>query len=248
MSDTSDSNVKYIQDKLLELLLAFKNVCERSGIWYSLAFGSVLGAVRHGGFIPWDTDADVFIRLPDVEIFRNAFNKFKPNGIRLKDISKEPKCLQSHDSLVFENEDFNFDIHLDIYQLVGAPEKETEQALYTKYAHYIDKIIRSKYVNIRYCKNRNKIKVAIVKFLLAFVPDIILKENIRKRETRYSFENSSYLMPLCGYGKSRECLPRKLILESTTKNFCGYEFNIPQNYDAYLRRIYGDDYMIPKKY
>ena len=248
MSNLSDKDIKYVQGKLLELLVAFKKVCDQADIWYTLAFGSVLGAVRHGGFIPWDTDADVFIKLEDVQNFRDAFNKYKPEGIRVKDISKEPRCLQSHDSLVFEKEDFDFDIHLDIFQLVGAPEDDSRQALYIKYVHYIDKIIRSKYVNIRYCQNKNKMKVALVKILLALIPDVLLKKNIHKRETRYSFETSNYLMPLCGYGRSKECLPKNLILNTSTKKFCGYEFNIPMDYDGYLRRIYGDDYMIPKRY
>lgn len=248
MDEFTGEQINYIQNKLFELLIAFKSVCDKENIWYSLAFGSVLGAVRHKGFIPWDTDADVFIRLPDKDKFREAFNKNKPNGIKLKDISKEKHCLQSHDSLIFENNDFDFDIHLDVFQLVGAPENEKEQTIYIKYAHYIDKIIRSKYVNIRYCKHQNKWKVFLIKCLLAPIPDKLLKRNIYKRETKYPYETSKYVMPLCGYGRSKECLPKDLILESTLTEFNSTMFNIPLNSDLYLKRIYGEDYMTPKKY
>ncbi|MCR5609778.1 MAG: LicD family protein [Lachnospiraceae bacterium] len=248
MAELSDNEIKNIQDKLFELLVAFKDICDKENIWYSLAFGSVLGAVRHKGFIPWDTDADVFIKLEDKEKFREAFYKHKPEGIKLNDISKEKKCLQSHDKLLLEKNDIDFDIHLDIYQLVGAPNEENVQTKYIKYAHNIDKIIRSKYVNIHYCKNKNKWKVAIVKFLLFFVPDSVLRKNIHKRETKYDVNKAEYLMVLCGYGKQKECLPKNLILESKLAEFNGVEFNIPRDSDKYLKRIYGDDYMTPIQY
>lgn len=248
MRDLTDQERVYVQGRLFELVKAFRDICEKEGIWYSLAFGSVLGAVRHHGFIPWDTDADVFIKLPDKERFREAFKKNKPEGIRLVDCSIEPRCLKSHDCLEFEYGDKISGIHLDIFQLVGAPSDPKEQKKYMKYAHYTDKIIRSKYVNIHDSRPKNKKKVFIVKCFLFFVPDSLLKRNIHNRETKYSYDDSEYLMALSGYGRGRECIPRRIFDETIKEEFCGELFNIPKDYDAYLRQIYGDNYMTPIQY
>ena len=132
---------------LLLLLIEFKKVCEENNIWYSLAYGTMLGAVREGGFIDWDEDADVYLMLPDKERFREAFYASDHGNIYLKNCSTNKKCLQSHDSLKL----IGSDVHLDIYLLVGAPSKRISQLLYTNFSYYSDRIVRSKYVDLRKC-------------------------------------------------------------------------------------------------
>ncbi len=61
--------LKEVQTALLGLLTEFDRVCREHGLRYSLAYGTLLGAVRHGGFIPWDDDADVLMPRPDYEKF-----------------------------------------------------------------------------------------------------------------------------------------------------------------------------------
>nr|MCR5207201.1 LicD family protein [Eubacterium sp.] len=51
----------------LEILIRFDEICKNNNIEYSLAYGTMLGAVRHNGFIPWDDDIDVFVKRSDYE-------------------------------------------------------------------------------------------------------------------------------------------------------------------------------------
>ena len=146
MRNYSDKDYSKLHNYLLELLKAFKSVCEKENIWYTLAYGTALGAVRDHGFIPWDTDVDVCIKLPDTEKFRSAFYKHMPEGILLNDRTKNNKNTKSHDTLYFSKNVGYPDVHLDIYPLVGAPNNIKEQRKFCKTNYVLDAIFRSKYM------------------------------------------------------------------------------------------------------
>lgn len=69
-------DLRRIQSILLELLCEVRRVCGLAGIRYAIIAGTMLGAVRHGGFIPWDDDADVGLLREDYEAFRAACGKY----------------------------------------------------------------------------------------------------------------------------------------------------------------------------
>ena len=62
-------DIKELQKCILNILLAVDKVCREHGIRYWLSDGTMLGAVRHGGFIPWDDDADIAMPRPDYQRF-----------------------------------------------------------------------------------------------------------------------------------------------------------------------------------
>ena len=65
MDTNNEYGTLYSQKRLLELLKEFHAFCQDNGVVYSLAAGSLLGAIRHNGFIPWDDDLDVFVDRPN---------------------------------------------------------------------------------------------------------------------------------------------------------------------------------------
>lgn len=67
MQNGTELSVNDIKARLFDILVYFKHVCDENKIRYSLAYGTLLGAVRHGGFIPWDDDVDVCMPRSDYE-------------------------------------------------------------------------------------------------------------------------------------------------------------------------------------
>ncbi|WP_439108394.1 LicD family protein, partial [Alkalihalophilus pseudofirmus] len=64
--------LRSLQMVLLEMLLEIDRVCKENDISYCLSMGTMLGAVRHGGFIPWDDDLDIAMMRPEYEKFKEA--------------------------------------------------------------------------------------------------------------------------------------------------------------------------------
>lgn len=77
--ELSDADLKRLQNKLLEMMVEFDRFCEKEGIRYMLAAGTLLGAVRHRGFIPWDDDIDMMMLPEDYEKFLAARDRLPPH-------------------------------------------------------------------------------------------------------------------------------------------------------------------------
>ena len=68
-------NVRAVQEKILEVMKYIDKLCRENSITYFIMGGTALGAVRHGGFIPWDDDLDIFMMPDQYEKFKVVFDK-----------------------------------------------------------------------------------------------------------------------------------------------------------------------------
>ena len=79
-----DEKIQLVHYVLLEMLKDFDEICRQNGIEWCLAGGSILGALRHHGFIPWDDDVDIVMMRPDYDRFMDSLVK--------KDTDLSQKC------------------------------------------------------------------------------------------------------------------------------------------------------------
>ena len=237
--------MKEIQSKVLEIVKIFDNICRENDIWYTLTSGSVLGAVRHGGFIPWDSDMDVFVKITDLEKLRLLLLKNIPKEMKLYIWDSEPKYPLCFDRLSFIDLP-HYLVHLDIFPLIGAPKKKNNQMRFTKMCYYSFKLLRTKHVDVKYSKPKNAKKIKALKVFTKLIPDVLIRKWYYYLQYKYSFEKSDFVYTIAsGYGM-KECLPKDLLLKTKYVNFEDTKLPIPVNYHEYLKRVYGD-YMTPKK-
>ena len=76
------SDIKIIQDKILSILKEFINICEENNLTYYALGGTLLGAVRHNGFIPWDDDIDIGMPREDYEKFKKIASNVLPENYK----------------------------------------------------------------------------------------------------------------------------------------------------------------------
>ena len=77
--------VRDVQNKILEVMKFVDKVCRDNNIAYFIMGGTALGAIRHGGFIPWDDDLDIFMTPSEYEKFKKAFNRLAPIGFVIQE-------------------------------------------------------------------------------------------------------------------------------------------------------------------
>ena len=125
-------SVRQIQTKILVIAKYVDALCRKKGIEYCIAFGSALGAVRHGGFIPWDDDLDILMTPAQYTKFRDAFLDDNPSSFVLQewfvadDIMEYAKVRMNNTTFIEEATQNRADIHqgifIDIFILHKVPE------------------------------------------------------------------------------------------------------------------------------
>ncbi len=232
-----------LDNENLRLLRELTKRLDDAGIWYTLAYGTMLGAVRHNGFIPWDTDVDIYVQFPDMNRIREILIKNPINDSTFSGRQITPRYTRIHDVI----ESTMNDAHIDIEPLIGAPSIKKDQARFVKKCYYSRMLFKSKYVDINDCLPQNRNKVKVVKIIDKFISDKTIERIYSMLESKYDFNDAEYLTPLVNFGKVSSCMKREVYLERIRHQFEDMECYIPKAYDVYLTNIYGD-YMTPRRY
>lgn len=85
------NNIKVLQTEELKVMKIIKEICEKENIRYFMIGGTLLGAIRHKGFIPWDDDVDLAMPRKDYEKFLEACNKYLPSNVFVQNFRTDNK-------------------------------------------------------------------------------------------------------------------------------------------------------------
>jgi len=239
---------KHIQMTELDMLKEVEEIARKYKFNYYLAYGTVLGAVRHQGFIPWDTDVDIII---DVESY-DAFCKVLYHEIDGKYEVKHINYDQSYDSLkarIAPKSVSHNIIHIDIFPLVGSPKSMIGKYVFSKvcYINYRAFFIKKVNPNNNYRNDRLKrILMKTAKLILKVIPKDVLIKNFYHLAKMNSTKNSKFLYNICGSYGMKEFIPKYWLGKPVYMKFETQLLPLTKEYDKYLTHIY-NDYMTPKK-
>lgn len=242
--------IKKIQIELLDNVVG---ICIKNNLKYYLAGGTLLGAVRHKGFIPWDDDIDILMPRPDYMKLIEILNKEDLNNTKLlsqyttsdyyytfaKIVDTRTKVIEEGVPLIEE-----LGVNIDIFPIdgIGSSEKNRDR-IFKKVLFYR----RLLYVKLsKYSFNSKSLKISIAKTISYFVLKLIshkyLLNKIDKLATRFNYEESDYIgCIVSGYGY-KEIFSNDIFGVPKQLEFEKKFYNVPNNYDKYLRRLY-DNYM-----
>ncbi|HJJ41721.1 MAG TPA: LicD family protein [Methanocorpusculum sp.] len=254
MRELSLDEVKQVQ---LNILKSVDKFCRENNIKYFLDFGTLLGAVRHKGYIPWDDDIDISMLRKDYERFLSEFNKDRNDSLYALSHRIDPKYsldfCKIHDSKTkvvdmdtYLKNQYNMGINIDLFPIdnVGSDKfnayKLFKKTLFAQKVRYV----QSYKMKLR----KNIIKMGVLLILkpisLLFPRDYCAKKMDKAART-YENEESLYAACICQVEfEKHQVFEKSIFDEIVGLEFEGMKFPAPKNYDAILTAEYGD-YMTP---
>ncbi len=240
LSDCVHLDLREIQMTELAILKMFKRFCEANGLRYYLAEGTLIGAVRHKGFIPWDDDIDVFMPFEDylklIKTFPDS-DKYELHDWRKQDFypfqyvkifDKETRMIHNGTTGTFGF--LSMCICIDVFPMAGYPSDFTKIQEKWRRNKELDNIRTewSRFQEIESCRGEDR------------------RQQITDEKYGLSFYESSMVGTMQTLNFDPWVVRKEAFAEVTHLLFEDEEFAVPAGYDEYLRVRYGDYMKLPK--
>lgn len=240
-----------LQLKLLEMIKDIDNLCRENKIDYYILYGSALGAVRHKGFIPWDDDLDIGMSYDNYKKFIDICEeKLDNNKYYVQTYEKENNYYLSFAKIrnirttLIEEGNKNIDIirgvYIDVFPLTGVPNNILKEQIL--------KINRAFMLSANINVINNKILSTIFKIILKIFGREKILNYTTKKCFKYDYNHCKYIVSITD-GDGYECAKVKKSVMGKPKyvDFEDTKLPIPEDYDTYLKTVYGDYMKIPSK-
>ena len=231
----------------LDLLKEFIKICNELQLHYYLVCGSALGAVKYGGFIPWDDDIDVALLRDDYEIFLKEAPSRLAASLFLQTNHSDRLCpityakLRDSATTYIEKTDRLLNIHhgvyIDIFPLDGYPQKRTDAVIFEIKKAVLKKMLVAVYQQPSVIKQAMAIPLRLIG-IQKWYPYIT--EALNRLYQRYPCQSSALLCNHSNWQGRLEYAPKEQYGKGTAAKFEGISVVIPEQYDAYLTQKYGN--------
>lgn len=244
---------KELRQLQLDILQRVHDFCTAHGIHYSLAYGTLLGAVRHGGYIPWDDDIDIAMLRPDYERFRKEFKDDIYHFCDCRDIEGMNigfgKVEDTRTLVIEGGNTVNLGVDIDVFPIDDLCDTLEESRRYDRYFNFnrFARQVKNREISI-VKKWWKKPIVALLKVVFApFSAHKMTVEAVGKATAHVS-PNSTYVGLVTDIVfDGRGIVEREIWSNFSPITFEGRTFMAVNDADAYLRHEYGDYMKLPPK-
>ena len=254
----SNKDLRKAQLLMLKILKEVHKICEENNIKYFLSDGTLIGAIRHQGFIPWDDDLDIGMLREDYEKFCKIAPQILSENFILQNFQTDKGYGLQFGKVILKNtvwiekvaKNTNRQwsgIYIDIFPYDNITENKKMQKLINRLYIFIQGLIliKFKYINIsNYESMAKKLKYVLKKIYLCTISKkllIYIRDSICKRY----LNKSNTLVTKYGGNFYKNQNPYNIYKDLTLQTFEDTSFYIPKNYDKILKNLYGNYMEIP---
>ena len=255
-----------VQKANLILLEEIDKICRKHNISYMLDAGTLLGAIRHGGFIPWDDDADIAMKRQDWEVFRRVAKMELREGFTLltpQELSQNNKFYDFTPRLMYKQsrrrkankEDEYYDgklnhLWVDIFILDALPNAKISQKLVLGLQKFIYLLSMGHRYRLDY--NKYSLLQKICVFIISNMGKLIPMERLCKLQNNLSRSFNKKNVKKVYYSNYQPDyidinLDKSCVEKTTYIQFEDSRLSIPEAYEEILRTVYGDYMKLPPK-
>lgn len=263
--DNIDVDIKDVQNIEFEILLEFDRICKKNNIKYQLFAGTLLGCIRHKGFIPWDDDIDIcmtrgeYNKFLDIASSELNIKYFMQTYETDKNYFKQLGRIRKNNTLYLQKGYQFVDMHHGVSislmpldnvipnKLIGKAHRIAYQFLF----YFLVKLNGSR--SIKSCVNRDNAIEKVIRLILFGVSKFIPKKLTDRLHTKvacmFNNQETEYITHLTnGATKKRVyayMMKRKDFYDVIEGDFEGHKFPIPRNFHSALTNLYGDYMKLP---
>ena len=251
LPNTHDGRLDAIQKMQLAYLLEVDRICRKHNIKYFLGGGTLLGAIRHKGFIPWDDDSDIMMLREDYDKFAKIAETELPANMTFQSGKTDKNCFYEFNKLRVENTVFatdfakehrsiNIGIAFDIFCHDKTANSRLGRKIHLALTIFTRALVLNKW-NKRKVDNGSRLQSAVTNFFVMLFPlrfsYFLMNHTIsffkRKKKAKYLYD---------GMGRNvyNGSFDASILDEVIYTDFEGYQLPVPKRYDEYLTFLYGD--------
>ena len=248
-TDMADYDVNAVHQRILQILLAVDNTCRQHQLRYYIWAGTMIGAVRHKGFIPWDDDLDIAMPRPDYDRLIRHAKEWLPQQFEL--VSAETDAvyplpfakIQDSNTTLIERMHLRYrgGIYIDVFPIDGAPANKIIQKLHFARYEYYKRVL---YLMVRDPYKHGHGPDSWVPLLCRKLYTLAgVQGKISRLLHKYDYDKASLV---ADYDDgSHGVMPKEVLGTPTPYEFEGEQVMGVEQYDHYLSQKYGDYMTIP---
>lgn len=245
----TDAVKERLRSTQLEILDEIVRICRENGLRYHLTAGTCLGAVRHKGFIPWDDDIDIAMPRADFQRFTEITASGDTGDFFLDWYTTNPSygrpfakyCKKN--TLFIEANGLKQSIYIDIFAQDKVPGPEyVAKSIYPRISHYLGALTTMRREGMRGRDLKSRIVYCLTRPIPVrrlFLWEIRLMSRFEETDAGYYLNYGSQ------YDLVKETLPIATFEPYSMLEFEGKLYNVPRDWDLYLRQVYGDYMTLP---